>query len=233
MRTNSSTTQVLLKIKCSLISLCLIVASMHSSTLYAQGEDIDIDVPNISQIQESIGVIGQAQKIIATVKDDRGVKSVTLFYRFGETADFASEPMLQVTTTRFEATALPKNKTAKTFQFYIEAADISGNTTFSGYAFSPKTRQLTTSSEGDAEQPSQGVAVTPVVPDPSRTQASEPSSTPDVKSGNRTLYTVLGVLAAVVVVGAASSLGSGGDDGTPAEAESGGTVTFTTTSPTR
>jgi len=147
MRTKSTIAAALLKVQCLFVSFFLVVASIHSSIVYAQGLDVDIVVPEIAQVQEVIGTIGQPQTIVATVEDNQAVKSVTLFFRFSDAGDFASEQMTQITASRFEATVVPQNKTANLFQYYIQASDTSGNSTFNGSAFSPKIKQLVIGSD--------------------------------------------------------------------------------------
>jgi len=211
MRTKSTATNLLVKLKCSLVSLCLTVASINSSPLLAQGQSVDIEVPKITQIQKR-------------------TEASALLYRFGSAADYTAEPMKPTTGNRYEATLLTDQKSAKLLQYYVETADTSGNSTFRGYAFSPMTLQLTP----DLLEQSDGNATTDASTDLSVTQPVE--SGPVKKSGseNRTLYTVLGVLAAAVVVGAVAA---GRRDDDPAIVEPGGsegdtvTVTFTTTTP--
>ncbi len=228
MRTNSTATNVLVKLKCSLVSLCLAVASINSSPLLAQGEDVDIEVPQITQIQKRTGALGQSQTIIATVIDNREVQYVTLLYRFGSASDYTAEPMKLTTGNRYEATLLTDQKSAKLLQYYVETADTSGNSTFRGYAFSPMTLQLTP----DLLEPSDGIATADAPTDLSVTQPVGSEPVKKSGSGNRTLYTVLGVLAAAAVVGAVAADGRDGDP--PIGGGSEGdtvTVTFTSTTP--
>lgn len=231
MQSNSMLSSFFFKLKCSFVSLCLVVASINPAVLYAQGEDVDIIVPEISQVQKDRGLIGQPQTIVVTITDDRDVDYATLFFRFDESGDFTAEPMKRTQDNRFEATVIPDNKEAKSFQYYIEAADTSGNITFSGYTFNPKTWLLIPApdSPADAELNS-GVDSTAASTELPTTQSAESTAAATSKPRNRTLYTVLGVLAAVVVVGAAVNSG-GGDDGGQGCQETGCTIRFVSTAP--
>ena len=184
-------------------------------------------------MEQGNGVGGQSQSVVVTITDDRAVDSATLHYRFEESGDFIAQPMKQTKTNRYEATVLPDDKTAESFQYYIEAVDTSGNITFRGYTFNPKTWPLTPASESQAssEVRSNSVVSATAIDGAETAQAGESNPPANIKSGNRTLYTVLGVLAAAVVVGAvANNLGDDGNQEQKCEA-SGCLVTVTATEP--
>ncbi len=212
MRTAPFLSSFALKLKCAFISLCLAAMSINSSALFAQGFDDDIDAPRVSQPLEEGGVVGQPQSVIVTITDDSAIEYATLYYRFGEAGDFIADSMKQSQENSFEAIALPNDSTATSFYYYIKAADSAGNITFSGYKFSPKMWTLTpaSKSQASAELQSNAIESTTVTAEQSINQAAEPKPVANVKSGNRTLYTVLGILAAAVVVGAVASGGDGG-----------------------
>lgn len=108
MQITSISTSFVLKLKCWIISVCMMSASLHCVPVYAQGEDVDINVPEITQEQSLSGVQGEPQTFIVNVVDDRGIDSVTLFYRFNETDEFIVEPMLP-TGQQFKATVSTAN----------------------------------------------------------------------------------------------------------------------------
>lgn len=226
MHSNLTVSEMFIKMKCSLVSLCLAVACIHSSPLLAQGNDVDIEVPKITQIQKRVEQSGQSQTIIATVIDNRELQYVTLLYRFGPAADYSAEPMKPTTGNRYEATLLTDEKSAKLLEYYVETADTSGNSTFRGYAFSPMTLQLTPFFTETYD----GVTASDASADPGETQAPDSEPIQKTRSENRILYTVLGVVAAAVVVGAVSNSGDGGTNGGDAEGEP-VTVTFTSNKP--
>jgi len=151
---------------------------------------------------------------------------VTLLYRFGSAADYTAEPMILTTGNRYEATLLTDQKSAKLLQYYVETADTSGNSTFRGYAFSPMTLQLTPDL---LEQPDD-IATPDASTDLSVTHSVESESIKKSSSGNRTLYTVLGVLATAAVIGAVAS--DRRDDDPTIGGSEGDTVTVTFTSQT-
>jgi len=213
----------LLKIKCSLLSLCMVVATLASTPTLSQELNVDIDVPKINQVEENIGVLGEPQTIVATVNDDRAVRYVTLFYRYGESGEFIAEPMKQTAASTYSATLQTSDETTSSIQYYVKAADTSGNITFRGYSSSPKTLQPTP----QAIEQSDFIVVKPVVAESDLTQANSTKPTQTSKS-NRTLYTVLGVLGAIFLVGAVAGSSGGGGGGV---AENVGTVTVISTNP--
>lgn len=225
MKANTAASLFCLKARCTLTSVCLVVASINSPSLHAQGKDVDFVVPEIAQVQIVRTELGQTLTITATVKDDRALDFVTLHHRSGEAGGFTAEQMQQTTANRFETTVIPQNKAADLFQYYIEASDTSGNLTYNGYAFNPRTWQISTSSELNTTQRSNSDSDTTSTPGIETNPPFEYASVS--ASGNRTLYTVLGVLGAVVVAGVLANLdddnGKGGD----------GSVTFIGPAPAR
>lgn len=223
MRTTSFLPSIGHKLKCTFFCFCMAAVSINSSALFAQGIDDDIDAPRVSQALQEGGVIGRPQSVIVTITDDSAIEYVTLYYRFGESGEYVADSMKQSQDNRFEAIALPNNSTATTFYYYIKAADSAGNITFSGYKFSPKTWTLTPASESQANTELQSNAT-----ESTTVQAADTKPVLNAKS-NRTLYTVLGVIAAAVVVGAVVSAG---DDGVAQECqEAGCDVKFVSTAP--
>lgn len=227
----NSTSSVLLKCKCLLISFCLAVASINSSPLLAQGKDVDIAVPQIVDIQTGNGIPEEPQTFVVTVTDDQAVDTVTLFYRYGESGDFNPEPMKATNGAQYEVTIPAGNVNANSIQYLVRATDASGNSTFRGQVFAPLTAALNADiTESTSENE---VATTSITPKPETTQPVQPLPIEQSKSSNRTLYTVLGVLAAAVVVGAAAGGGSGSSSGGGGNdcSNEGCTLIFTTTAP--
>ena len=98
----------------------------------------DMTAPEISHTPISNVVKeGSSQKIAATVTDDSGVKSVTLFYRDVGASHYERKLMQRaLDSNEYSASIkIPDNGV----QYYIQAEDIQGNTVLNGYSFSPFT----------------------------------------------------------------------------------------------
>jgi hypothetical protein len=118
-----------------------IVMTSHSAL--AQ-EDIllsptaDVTPPKIEHVPATQSVTGRDPVIIsATVKDDSGVNTVTLFYRSGAVGDYKPMPMERVDADRFEASIPAQAIQQPNLEYYIQAVDGAGNTVLRAGRFFP------------------------------------------------------------------------------------------------
>ena len=128
----------------------------------------DLIAPQISHepLNEKIKA-GTSQQIKATITDNVGVKTVTLFFRTVGAKDYKRIQMNQVegsdeyvTTLGFEDTVEPG------IEYYIQAVDLAGNALLHGYSFSPLTVGIV---------PSEGAPATSVTQAPTESAVSDQS----------------------------------------------------------
>lgn len=236
---------VFARLQCVLVSICFLASTLQPSGLLAQGADVDIEFPEITMDQDASGVRGQPQTISLIATDNRAIASVTLFFRFKQSGPYREQSMRAVgAASRYETVvdtaAAAKSDGIDSFQYYIKVIDSSGNTRFRGFTFSPLLWKLTAQYQGktsssqtadlaadlDADQASGQNAQqsTEQTADKNWGQVAgqpetEQQDTTVRKSGKRTLYTVLGLLAVLAVAGAASSSGGGGGGAEPCTAD--------------
>jgi len=198
----------------------IFVPLAHADQLALPSGDLIAPQINHEPIKENIKA-GTSQQIKATITDNVGVKTVTLFYRTVGAKDYKRIQMNQVegsdeyvTTLGFEDTVEPG------IEYYIQAVDLAGNALLHGYSFSPLTVGIV---------PSEGVPATSITQAPTEPAASEqaPKDEPlgDKKKTNKWLWIGLGVLAVGVIAAVA---GGGSDDGgTTTTGTETGTVSLT------
>jgi len=106
----------------------------------------DMTAPEISHTPiSSVVKEGSSQKIAATVTDDSGVKSVTLFYRAVGASHYEREAMKRaLDSNEYSATIKISDSGV---QYYIQAEDVQGNTVLNGYSFSPFTIRVAKAGE--------------------------------------------------------------------------------------
>ena len=166
------------------------------STVWAQ--EVDVDPPVIEFEAVSSGNAGDSQVFAATVADNAGVKSVSLYYRFAESAAFEKRPMTLLGSSGIYTITIAADEQPidSTFvQYYIEAFDATGNRALQGFAFDPIERQLVTPEATTASQAS-----------------IEPIESTGISLNKKILYGVVGLL----VVGVLASASDGGDGGSSA-----------------
>jgi len=169
----------------------------------------DLIAPQISHepLNEKIKA-GTSQQIKATITDNVGVKTVTLFFRTVGAKDYKRIQMNQVegsdeyvATLGFEDTVEPG------IEYYIQAVDLAGNALLHGYSFSPLTVGIV---------PSEGAPATSVTQAPTESAVSDqsPKDEPlgDKKKTNKWLWIGLGVLAVGVIAAVAGGGDSGGEE---------------------
>lgn len=172
----------------------------------------DLVAPQINHtpIDKSIKA-GSRQIIKASITDNVGVKTVTLYYRTIGLKNYSNIKMDKVegtddyaATLGFEDTVVPG------IEYYIQAVDLAGNALLHGYSFSPLTIGIIPS------EPGIGVAQTEV---DSNSFEQDPIDEPVSKQNktNTWLWVGLGILAAGAVAAVAVNNDGGGSapSGTP------------------
>jgi hypothetical protein len=194
----------------SLVFLPLLNAYAAESLAFPTGDLIapEIDSPPITEEFSP----GQRPIIRATVTDNVGVKSVTIFYRDKGETKFQRKEMTRESDTDEYSATLPEIL-APGIEYYIQATDQAGNTLLHGHTFAPLTLNVLT---GESTQGGQET-----VAGASREEASAKPN----QGVSKWVWIGLGVLA----VGA---LAGGGDGGTTSGAPEPDTGTVTITGPT-
>ena len=161
---------------------------------------------------------GSSLQIKATVTDNVGVKSVTLFYRTKGVEEYKRISMNRIGDSDEYAVTLGKDDlVAPGIEYYIQAMDLAGNSLLHGYSFSPLAVNVVPPS---APKASEGVAEK--AQPAGEVIREEPKA--EKKKSKTWLWIALGVVA-VGVIAAAASGGGGGDGG-------GDTGTVVVTAPT-
>lgn len=163
----------------------------------------DLIAPQITHepLHENVKA-GSIQKIQASITDNVGIKTVTLFYRTTGSDNYKRTTMNQVEGTNDYIATLGFEDTVEPgIEYYIQAVDLAGNALLYGYSFSPLKVGVI------ADELTVGIADTYTGP---ATSDNENNSTDEKKKTNKWLWIGLGVLAVGVVAAVA---GGGGDDG--------------------
>ena len=182
--------------------LQIISPAVYAETLNLQAPDIEAPVIKFdvgdTEITEGIKTIS------VEVTDNRGVASVTLYYRNAEDIGFVPRAMKKTGTNTYSTEITVDPVISKRLEFYLRADDISGNSVFEGQKFSPFAYTILPALEGgqvDAAAPDDG------------------------DEGMSTMTLIL------IGLGVAALAGGGGGGGGGSPAPSTGTVTITTELP--
>lgn len=179
------------------LSLVLALASGVTSTIVS-AQMVDTSAPIIELEELTDGVADRSQVFTAQVAEDDILKAVTLYYRREGQLPFTPAPMEAMGNTGYYSVSIPTDfNDLRTLEYYVQAVDMAGNRTVSGFAFDPYRRTLSASaipqSTSSREQ--------------TETQPAPGSDIPLLK--RRWVQITLGVLA----VGAIASLvDDGGED---------------------
>jgi hypothetical protein len=107
----------------------------YAETLSLQAPDIEPPVINFdvgkSEISEGIKTFS------VEVVDNKGVASVTLYYKNANDIGYIPKPMLKTGTNTYTTEVAVDPVISKKLEFYIRAEDVSGNSVFEGQKFSP------------------------------------------------------------------------------------------------
>jgi hypothetical protein len=145
---------------------------------------------------------GSSVQIKATVTDNVGVKSVTLFYRTKGEEEYKRISMNRIGETNEYAVTLGKKDLVEPgIEYYIQAMDLAGNSLLHGYSFSPLAINVVAPTAPKAEAP-EAVA---------ETIREEPQG--EKKKTKTWVWIALGALAVGVIAAAASGGGGDGDGG--------------------
>lgn len=164
----------------------------------------DITAPEVAHepVTDPIA-IDSTLTLQATVTDNVGVKSVTLFYRVIGDENYQQLNMKKIGWTDTYSSNI-ENVPTPGIEYFIQAEDLAGNTLLHGYSFSPLVVK----------------AQTPSMPPPAEEIVSVEKATPEEvtdqpKKTSKTkkwVWIGLGVLAVGAIAAAASGDGNGGDD---------------------
>lgn len=207
------------------LSLCLSISIAISTVLApianAQGV-FDINPPVIELDESTEGIAGETQVFTALVTDDRALRDVKLYYRFGGQEAYADLLMNRLGETDYYSANVETDATeTRSIEYYVQARDEGGNRVIKGFAFDPFIRFLVPPQDAaePITQPDPVVAQQPSQPAPqgnTPTQApTEPA--PRASSGFKWWYVVAGVLAAGAIAAAAGSGGGGSSPPAPTE----------------
>jgi hypothetical protein len=202
------------------IALLLSVGIIYTPILKAAQLSLpagDLVAPEVSHqvIPDSLEA-GSSVQIKATVTDNVGVKSVTLFYRTVGEEEYKRTNMNRIGETDEYAVTLGKEALVEPgVEYYIQAMDLAGNSLLHGYSFSPLVVNVIAPT-GEAEK---------AVAETGETIREESTAEPKKKT-NKWIWIGLGALALGVVAAAAG--GGGGGGGTSTD---GGTGTIVISAP--
>jgi len=188
-----------------IVSQSLLFASLsHAEQLALPSGDLIAPQITHEVFKETIKA-GSSQQIKATITDNVGVNTVTLFYRTIGSGDYKRVQMNQVDGTSEYVVMLGFQDTVEPgIEYYIQAVDLAGNALLNGYSFSPLKIGIT-SADTDAPATSAALVQTDVFP----SEQDPKDESLGKNKTNKWLWIGLGVLA----VGVVAAVASGGDDG--------------------
>ena len=173
----------------------------------------DLIVPEVIHKPDTSNVrSGDSKAIRATVTDNVGIKSVTLFYRPIGAKNYVRLEMKPVAGSD-DYEAVVSDIESPGIEYYIQATDLAGNTLLNGYEFSPLVISATEAKGGNDAAVGENTA---------DSKPAAASSSFDKKW----LWIGLGVLAAGAAL-AASGGGDGSGGGDPAAKPDSSSVTVT------
>jgi len=190
----------------------------------------DIEPPVIAIEAVDTAVADITQVFTAQASDDQALGIVSLHHRRSGEIPFKRSVMEAIGDSGFFSVVIDTDpEDLRNFEYYVQALDLNGNRTVSGFAFEPFVRTLTSNTDAGLvatiESGAGAEETTPEpVPDVAIAATPEPIVTPkptSTSSTRRWVYIGLGVLVAGAV---ASQLGGDSDGG---GAVSDGTVPFT------
>ena len=186
----------------SFITFLLCVGFIYTPILQAAQLSLpsgDLVAPEVSHevIPDSLEA-GSSVQIKATVTDNVGVKSVTLFYRTKGEEDYKRTSMNRIGETNEYAVTLGKEELVEPgVEYYIQAMDLAGNSLLHGYSFSPLVVNVVAPTGAAAATVAEGETI-----------REEPAAEPKKKTN---IWLWVGGLLALGVIAAAAGGGGGGD----------------------
>lgn len=182
--------------------LAAFVCLLFSMSVWAQESNPLADTtPPVIELETLDNVFAdQSQVFTVQIAEETELRDATFYYRRSGELPFSATPMSAIGNSGFYSAAIPTDPNdLRAIEYYIQARDISGNRTVSGFAFDPYIRRLSPAQE-TIEQPVQATQ-------PTADQSGPAISEPFYKK--RWVQIAIGVVAVGVI---ASSIG--GDDGT-------------------
>lgn len=185
-----------------LFAVCVLALSLtvfSTPSVLAQNPDTEGPVIELEELIE--GVADQTQVFTVLIAEDVLLRDATLYYRREGQLPFTPAPMRALGDTGYYSVSIPTDNTdLRTIEYYVQARDIAGNRTVSGFAFDPYQRRLKASSR----IPASISAETTVQPVP--TPAEEANIPPILRQ--RWVQITLGVVAVGILASLASSEGN-------------------------
>jgi len=171
--------------------VCTVMLSLALTPVYAQSEDATAPLISLEEIDQ--GFVGETQVFTATVTDDVALASVVLFHRLTGDQTFVASTMTELGSSNIYSASVEISSTAASdIEYYIQAEDLGGNKSLSGFSFDPLVRDIVIN-EG-------AVATTGAI-------------TTGLSRNQKILYGVLGILAVGLLASQAGG-SSGGGGGT-------------------
>ena len=121
-----------------LLVLFLCIVALPS---LAQGADTVAPIIELEELED--GVADRSQVFTVQIAEDVGLQDATLYYRREGQLPFTPAPMQPLGNTGFYSVVIPTdNSDLRTIEYYVQARDLAGNRTVSGFAFDPYRRTL-------------------------------------------------------------------------------------------
>ena len=187
----------------ALLILYLCIAALPS---FAQETDTVAPIIELEELED--GMADRSQVFTVQIAEDVGLQDATLYYRREGQLSFTPAPMQTLGNTGFYSVSIPTdNSDLRTIEYYVQARDLAGNRTVSGFAFDPYRRTLQPSATsmqqpGSLNETQIGSTTRSPVVTP---KAGDRKTTPLLK--RRWVQITLGVLAVGVVASLAKDDG--------------------------
>ncbi len=125
----------------NLSALLMLVFCMAALPGFAQENDTVPPIIELEELQD--GVADRSQVFTVQIAEDVGLLDATLYYRREGQLSFTPAPMQPLGNTGFYSVSIPTDSSdLRTIEYYLQARDLSGNRTVSGFAFDPYRRTL-------------------------------------------------------------------------------------------
>lgn len=189
------------------IRFVLLMLLLYSAAMPSLAQDADT-VPPIIELEELIdGVADRSQVFTVQIAEAEGLLDAILYHRREGQLPFTPAPMKAIGSTGFFSVSIPTDSSdLRTIEYYVQARDLAGNRTVSGYAFAPYKRTLKPSMK-PLQQSGSATGSTARLPAGSQPPAERQTSDLPPLLQRRWVQITLGILA----VGAVASLAK--DDG--------------------
>jgi len=120
-----------------LIIACIVIGLRTAQAENPTLSTVDLVAPEIIAIKAPDHVrTGAELTIEAQVKDDRGVKSVAIYFRHHSSGQYIKQEMIRG-SDKNDYFSAKKNVSGPVIEYYVEAVDLAGNLVRSGQDFAP------------------------------------------------------------------------------------------------